>query len=177
MRTSPTATVINSFEGVWLLEFGVGDDDEFSHDCGDGDEGFFAGEDEALVEGFEVGIVFSGGEGGHEQNPFDLGSAAAGSAVGFGQAALFWVGSQACEGCGLAAGERAELRHEGDQGGGGLGADAFDGDEGFDGAGDRLALGGQGGDVGVDGFDLRIEAFEERVEMGLRGPGANRSRS
>ena len=159
-------------KSIGCSKFGVSDDDEFSHDCGDRDEGLLAGLDEALVEGFEVWIVFAGGEGGHEEDPFDLGSSAAGSAIGFGLAALFWVGSKACEGCGLAAGERAELGHQGDEGGGGLGADAFDGDEGFDGVGDGLALGGQGIDVGVDGFDLRIEAFEERVEISMRGLGA-----
>ena len=44
--------VINSddLERVWL-EFGVCDNDELSHDGGNGDEGLFACQDEALVEG------------------------------------------------------------------------------------------------------------------------------
>jgi hypothetical protein len=35
---------------IWS-EFGVCDDDEFSHDCGDGDEGLFACREETFVEG------------------------------------------------------------------------------------------------------------------------------
>jgi hypothetical protein len=53
--------------------------------------------------------VFSGGEGGHEEDPLDFGSSAAGWAIGFGLAALLGAGGETCEGCGLAAGERAEL--------------------------------------------------------------------
>ena len=63
-------------------EFGVGDDDEFSHDGGDCDEGFFAVFDEAIVEGSEAGIVFSGGERSHEEDALDLGASAAGAAIG-----------------------------------------------------------------------------------------------
>jgi hypothetical protein len=56
--------------------------------------------------------VFSGGEGGHEEDPLDFGSSAAGWAIGFGLAALLGVGGETCETCegsGLAAGERAEV--------------------------------------------------------------------
>ena len=144
------------------LEFGVGEDDEFSHDCGDCDEGFFAGLDQAFVEGFEVWIVFAGGEGGHEEDAFDLGSSAACPAVAFGVAALFGMRR---EGGGLAAIERSELGHEGDESSGGLVAEAGDGDERLEGPGDRLALGGQGLDIGFDRRDLRIEAFDERIEI------------
>ena len=60
--------------------------------------------DEALVEGLEVWIVFSGGEGGHEEDPLDFGSSAAGSAIGVGLAALVGMGRKAGEGGSLASG-------------------------------------------------------------------------
>jgi hypothetical protein len=59
-----------------------------------GDEGFFAGLDEALAEGLEAWIVFSGGEGGHEEDLLDFGSSAAGWAISFGLAALLGVGGR-----------------------------------------------------------------------------------
>ena len=102
--------------------------------------------------------MFAGGEGGHEEDAFDLGSSAACPAVAFGVAALFGMRREAGEGGGLAAIERSELGHEGDEGGGGLVAEALDGDERLEGPGDRLALGGQGLDIGFDRRDLRIEA-------------------
>ena len=84
---------------------------------------------------------------------------------------------EAGEGGGLAAIERSELGHEGDESGGGLVAEAGDGDERLEGPGDRLALGGQGLDIGFDRRDLRIEAFDERIEiaacvLGAGGGGA-----
>jgi len=82
------------------------------------------------------------------------------------------MGSQASQGGSLAASERAEFGHEGDEGGGGLFADALDGDQDFDGAGDGLALGGQSLDVGVDSLDLLVEACEERVKVSMSGLGA-----
>ena len=43
----------------------------------------------------------------------------------------------------------------------------------LDGFGDRLALGGQGLDISFDRRDLRLEAFDERLEIGacVFGPG------
>ena len=48
-------------------------------------------------------------KGGHKRDSFDFGSSAAGSAIGVGLAALIGMGRKACEGGGLAAGERTEL--------------------------------------------------------------------
>ena len=57
-----TSAVINSDDLQFLsFEFGVGDDDEFSHDGGDGDDGLFAGLEEAFIEALEGRVVFSGG--------------------------------------------------------------------------------------------------------------------
>ena len=67
-----------------------------------------------------MGLCFAAEICGHERDSFDFGSSAAGSAIGVGLAALFGMGRKACEGGGLAAGERAELRHKGDEGGGGF---------------------------------------------------------
>ena len=81
------------------------------------------------------------------------------------------MGRKASEGGGLAAGERTELGHEGDEGRGGLLTDALDRDQGFDGLGDRLAPGAQGVDIGFDRLDLRVEAFDERLEISVDGLG------
>ena len=51
--------------------------------------GFFTGLDEAFAEGLEGEVVFSGGERGHEDEPFDFGSSSASSATSVGLAALF----------------------------------------------------------------------------------------
>jgi hypothetical protein len=115
--------------------------------------------------------MFCGGDYGHEEDSFDFGSSAAGSAIGVGLAALIGMGRKACEGRGLASWERTELGHEGDQGGGGFLTDAGYGDQGFDGLGDRLALGAQGLDVGLDRGDLRVEAVDERLEISVDGLG------
>ena len=49
--------------------------------------------------------------------------------------------------------------------------DAGYGDQDIDGLGDRLARGAQGLDVGFDRVDLRLEAFDERVEIRADGLG------
>jgi hypothetical protein len=115
--------------------------------------------------------VFCGGDCGREQDSFDFGSSAAGSAIGVGLAALVGMGGKACEGGGLASGKRTELGHEGDEGGGGFLTNARYGDQAIDGLGDRLARGAQGLDVGFDRVDLRVEAFPERVEIRADGLG------
>jgi hypothetical protein len=158
-------------KGLGCSQFGVSDDDEFSHDCGDGDERFFARAKETFVEGAEGGVVFCGGDCGHEEDSFHFGSSAAGSAIGVGLAALIGMGRKACQGGGLASGERTEFGHEGDKGGGGFLTDAGYGDQGLDGLGDRLAGGAQSLDVGFDRLDLRVEAFEERLEINVDGLG------
>jgi hypothetical protein len=158
VRIDPSSTQL---KGVGCSQFGVSDDEEFSHDCGDGDEGLFACVEEAFVEGAKGRVVFCGGDCGHEQDAFNFGSSAAGSSIGVGLAALIGMGRKACEGGGLASGERTELGHEGDEGdegGGGFLTDAGYGDEDIDGLGDRLAGGAEGVDVGLDRLDLRIEA-------------------
>ena len=45
-------------KSICCSEFGVRDNDEFSHDCGDGDEGLFACAEETFVEGAEGRVVF-----------------------------------------------------------------------------------------------------------------------
>src|SRR6202453_3837382 len=165
------ASSSTQLKGVGCSQFGVSDDDEFSHDCGDGDEGLFACVEEAFVEGAKGRVVFCGGDCGHEQDAFNFGSSAAGSSIGVGLAALIGMGRKACEGGGLASGERTELGHEGDEGGGGFLTDAGYGDEDIDGLGDRLAGGAEGVDVGLDRLDLRIEAFDERLKIRVDGRG------
>ncbi len=67
----------------------VSEDEEFSHDGGDGDFGWFSVGDEACVEAFEVGVEAACAEGGHVESFADVGASAAdvslavfGSAIG-----------------------------------------------------------------------------------------------
>ena len=120
--------------------------------------------------------MFCGGDCGHEEEAFDFGSSATGSAIGVGLAALIGMGRKACEGGGLASGERTELGHEGDEGCGGFLTDALDRDQGLDGLGDPLACGAEGVDIGFDRLDLRLEAFDERREIRVEGSAAGAAR-
>jgi hypothetical protein len=95
-------------------------------------------------------LCFWAGDCSHEQDPFDYGSSAAGSAIGDGLAILLGMGRKAC---------------------GGFLADALYGDEDLDGLSDRLTRGAQSLDVGFDRLDLRIEAFDERLEIRVDGLG------
>jgi hypothetical protein len=61
---------------VGVFEEAVHEDDEFAHDGGEGEFGGFVVGAEALIEGFEDGVVESGGEGGHIEDFSDSGSAA-----------------------------------------------------------------------------------------------------
>jgi len=88
---------------------------------------------EALVEVAQDWVVSSGGESGHEEGLFDLGSTAAGSAIGVLGATLPWMGSKAGEGGGLASPEGPEFGHEGGELGGDGGSDAGDGAQDGDG--------------------------------------------
>ena len=51
--------------GSILTDEGIGENDEFSHDGGEGDFGLFSAGDEAVIEGFERWIASSGGNGCH----------------------------------------------------------------------------------------------------------------
>ena len=66
----------------------VGEDEEFSHDGGDGDlEGFAVGL-EALVEAAEIGIGSNRGHCGHVQRLSQMGASAADAPVSFPWAAV-----------------------------------------------------------------------------------------
>ena len=58
-------------------EQGVGEDDEFAHDGGDGNFCWFAGRFEPLVDGLEVWIEAAGDEGGYVECLADISPAAA----------------------------------------------------------------------------------------------------
>ncbi len=55
---------------------GVCENDEFSHDGGEGDFFLFAGCDESVIEDFEGRIVIAGGDGGHVEGAADMGASA-----------------------------------------------------------------------------------------------------
>ena len=95
---------------------GVGDDQGFSHDGGQGDfSGAMIGFDEASVEVLHRGRMSNGGPRGVEQGAAHERS----SVAGFGMAALFSafvrMGGEPDKGCDLFSGQAAELRQVGDQ--------------------------------------------------------------
>src|SRR5947208_1443217 len=104
----------------------VGEDEELSHDGGDGDlEGFAVGL-EALVEAGEIGIGSNRGHGGHVQRLSQMGASAADVSVSFPWAAIAGDRREADK-CGdLPAVESAEFAEAGSERGSGHGTDARD---------------------------------------------------
>src|ERR1700733_2669587 len=116
----PSTVEVSS--GLWLCGFegvsgdGAGDDQDFSHDGGQGDfSGAMIGFDEAIVEVLHRGRIANGGPGGVEQGAAHERS----SVAGFGLPAFFSafvrMGGESDEGCDLFSGPAAELRQVGDQ--------------------------------------------------------------
>ena len=115
-----------------LAHEGIGEDQEFSHHCGEGDHSFFSFGDQAVIEGLEIGVVLDGGLGRHVEGVAQMPSAAADvtGAACFAGVAGDW--SEAGEHGGFLRRERSDLlQFDDDDGGGGL-ADAWNGAEDFE---------------------------------------------
>lgn len=118
---------------------------------------------EALVGGFDDGIVPNGDECGHVQDVADAASSAADHAMAAPCAQIFVEWRDADESGQLAAIERAEFGQFGDEGSRGYRANArHGGQEIF-----RLAPGGRGADAVIDiDIDVR-EFFFQKSEMAV----------
>jgi len=86
------------------------------HDGDESELGGFAGSDEGLVGGLEVGVEANGDEGRHEQRVSQRGAAAANEALAAPLTAVACHGRQACKAGGEFVFERAKLRHVDQQG-------------------------------------------------------------
>ena len=97
-----------------VFEEAVEEVDEFANDGDEGDFVGFAACGEALVEGFEDGVVADGGGGAHVEDLANVGPPALDMALFTLFSAVLIVGRDADEGGGLGAAELAELGHEGE---------------------------------------------------------------
>jgi len=95
---------------------GVSEDDELSHDCGDGDLGVFAGADEAIADTFEVRVESHGDEGRPVEGLTQHGTAGANGASAGPFAGLRRHGRETFEDRGLAFLHGTEFGHVGHQG-------------------------------------------------------------
>ena len=85
---------------IGVLRGGVEEGKEFAHDGGEGDFGGFGFLQEALVEGFEDGVVGDGGdggEGGHVESAAERGASAGDVALAAERAAIVVEWGQAGE--------------------------------------------------------------------------------
>src|ERR1700722_16459835 len=142
------------------LEQGVGEDDEFSHDRGQGDFGGFSGVKELGVLCFQIRIETSGDERSHIESLAQGGATATNEGASSPASRLARDRRQPDETCRLARFESAEFGHFDQQGEDGDVGDA--GNAGQDGEAIREA------DVGFDnpencrfdGSNLSIDLFE-----------------
>jgi len=148
-----------------FLEQGIGQDDEFTHDGGEGEFGFFAGFDQALVEGAEFGIVAAGGERGPVEGAARAGAATLDVALAYGLGAVVGERGDTGEAGDGAAVEGAELGEVDEQVGGDAGADARDRDEDLIAARQGWIGGDPGGDLGGQALDMAVEAFEPPSDL------------
>jgi hypothetical protein len=112
----PSSTMM--CDEVWS-KFCVQADDDFAHDCDDGDHFWFPGFGQSVEEVAHVGIVGSGAEGGGEEGAFDGTSSAEDGSVFAGDAAVSCVGSATRETGSGTAGEASEFGQKGLQDAGG----------------------------------------------------------
>lgn len=109
-----------------LGDEGVCENEELSHDCGEGDLGLFSACDHAIVEDLELWIASGGGEGGHVEGAPQIWAPAL-DVTGAGMfAAVAGNGSQACDHGGLLGRQGADFSQADDQGDRGRGPDARD---------------------------------------------------
>ncbi len=148
-----------------LSDEGIGENEEFSHDGGDGDFGLFSAGDETVVEDFEGWIVSRGGKGGHVQGASQVGSSASDVARAVVLAAVVGDGGKADDHGGLFGGERAEFDEADDEGDSGCDPDAGDGGEDSEAAGKERIGGDQALDFGLEIGDGGFEGAELTLEL------------
>ena len=105
----------------------IHENDEFSHDSGERDFGWFACGAEALVKGFKLAVGTSGDQSGHEEGTSDLRAATADKSASAPLAAVARVRCQTGQGGDLSAVKSSQFWKFGQNSQGGDGADTGDG--------------------------------------------------
>src|SRR5258707_1992955 len=95
--------------GAVFADEGVCEDDELSHDGGEGDFGLFAVCEETVVEGLERWIEAGGGDRGHVEGAADMGASALDVAGAAALAAVAGDRGEADEHGGLLGRQGADL--------------------------------------------------------------------
>ncbi len=127
-----SATVLDRKGKFRIFEQVVGEDDEFSHEGGEGEFFRFAPSKETEVERSEDRVVAGGDERGHVEDRADLGAAAEDVALPAELTTVVVKWSDTGEGSGLGIGEGAKFGHQRDEGGGGEDPDALNLPEAID---------------------------------------------
>ena len=144
-----------------IFEEVVHEDDEFAHDGGHGDEGFFTVGAEPQIQGFEDVVVAHGTQRGHVECAPHGAASAADMAHTFDATAVAVVRRDAREGGGGGAGELPEFRHLREQGDG---DDCAHAGNGFQSPSFMRKVGIGGDELGqfrITLCDLAIQSFEE----------------
>ena len=121
-----SATVLDSKRKVGIFQQVVGEDDEFSHEGGEGEFFGFAPIEEMEVERSKDRVVAGGDERGHVKDRADLRAAAEDVTLTAELTTVVIKGSDAREGGGLGIGEGTQFGHQRDEGRGGEDPDALD---------------------------------------------------
>ena len=99
-----------------VADEGVGEDEELSHDCDDGDFWGFTGRDHGLVFGLEFRVEADGAEGWHIEGASGSRASAADGSPAIGLAAVAGDGGETDEATGLGIVEAPELGRLNDEG-------------------------------------------------------------
>ncbi len=137
----------------------VGENNEFSHDCGDGDLWWFPGCDKGVVFGLEVCIEPGCDEGGHVECLAQIGASTANEALALPGSRFTRMRSKACQGGDLSLVERTQFRHFGEYDDGRQCRDAGNRYENVEAGGERLILLDERNRFLIDRLNL---AFDQR---------------
>ena len=154
-----------------LFDEDVGEDDELSHDRGDGDFGLFAGVPETFVVVAQLRIAPRGGEGGE----VDAGSHEGASAFDVALAGLFAAVARQRRKAGEERGglcrASAEFRQADDESDGGDRTDAGDGDEDVVAALERSLGADAAFDLCLQALDVAGQDLQPPAEFGFEKGG------
>ena len=146
---------------VIIFEESIHEDDEFAHNGGKGDEGFFTAGAQAEVKFFKDGFVTDSAQGSHVESATDC-FTATGDMTRTGLAtAVLIVGSDSRQGGSGGAAQRAQLGHLGQDGGTGSRADTGDGFQTFGFAAEGLVVGDDPADFLITLIDLSVQEFKQ----------------
>lgn len=158
-----------------IFDHGVEDDKELSHGGDQRDHFLLSSVHEALVEGFELGVVTDGCDGGHVERFADLHTSSAGGPFAAQGSTVAVGGSDSDEPGDLLPVELSELGKLGDESGGGRRSDADDGLQEFGFGLERLILLNEFFELIVDLLELPVVELkgllDPQPDIGIEGGG------